>query len=400
MTGTGRRLGSPAAIVGYGMSPVERRSSRPLGVVAVETALAAIADAGLRKEDIDGFTTGAILPSAGGHAVSDGISIVSATWLAEHLGIRPRWASGFQGMGQLPGSVMLAVNALASGAADYVLVHRALANPVGRYHENSMAQAGGASQWTAPHGLWGPPAQIALPYNEYLQRYGATREEMGAVVVELRRNAARIPWAYWQDRPISLDDYMGARMIADPISILDCDIPVDGVAAFVLTRADRARDHPNRPVYVSGFGQGSPTALTSSTVWTLDEIREGGRVACERLWESSGLERGDVDLPQLYDGFSPFIYLWLEALGYCPEGEAHRFVQDGAISTSTGLPIASGGGALGCGRLHGLPQMLECYLQLSRRAGDRQLDDVRVGLACHSSPHFGGAIVYTADPCL
>ncbi len=386
---------SRVAIAGYGISTVARRSPRPLGVLAIETALQAIGDAGLTKDDIDGFTTGAILPAAGGQAVVDGVSIVSATWIAEHLGIRPRWVSGFQGFGQLPGSVMLAVNAIASGAADFVLMHRALSNPMGRYHENPMTRAAGPSQWTAPHGLWGPPAQIALPYNEYLQRYGATREEMATVVVELRRNAATIPWAYWRGMPITVDDYMNARIIADPISILDCDIPVDGVAAFVFTSAERARDLPHRPVYVRGFGQGSPITLTSGTVWTLDEIMAGGRVACERLWESSGLGVGDIDLPQLYDGFSPFIYLWLESLGYCPPGEAHNFVQDGAITTGSGLPIASGGGALGNGRLHGIPQMLECYLQLSGRAGERQLPGIEVGLACHSSPHYGGAVMYT-----
>lgn len=391
-------LRSQVAIVGYGMSGIARRSAKSLGALALETALAAISDAGLTKEDIDGFTTGSILPSAGGHAIVDGVSIVSAGWMAEYLGIRPRWASGFQGYGQLPGSVMLAVNAIASGAADYVLLHRALSNPTGRYHENPMVEAAGNAQWTAPQGLWGPPAQIALPYNEYMQRYGATREDMATVVVELRKNASRIPWAYWHDSPITVDDYVNAREIAQPISILDCDIPVDGVAAFVLTSAERARDLPHRPVYIRGFGQGSPTALTAGTVWTLDEIMEGGRVAAERLWESSGLDLADIDLPQLYDGFSPFIYLWLEALGYCPIGEAHNFVQGGAISTGTGLPIASGGGALGNGRLHGIPQMLECYLQLSRRARDRQLADIEVGLACHSSPHFGGAVIYTSSP--
>jgi acetyl-CoA acetyltransferase len=323
---------------------------------------------------------------------------VSAQWMAEHLGIRPRWASGFQGYGQLPGSVMLAVGAIASGAAEYVLVHRALANPAGRYHENPMAEAGGAAQWTAPQGLWGPPAHIALPYHEYMQRYGATREEMATVVVELRNNAARIPWAYWHDRPITVDDYLNARLIAEPISILDCDIPIDGVAAFVLTSAPRARDLPHQPVYVSGFGQGSPLALGRGTVWTLDEITQGGQLTAQRLWESSGLRLADIDLPQLYDGFSPLVYFWLEALGYCAPGEAHRFVQDGTITTGRGLPIASGGGALGNGRLHGIPQMLECYLQLSQRAGDRQLPHMNVALACHSSPHYGGAVLYTTQP--
>ena len=107
----------------------------------------------------------------------------------------------------------------------------------------------------------------------------------------------------------------------------------------------------------------------------------------------------DVDVPQLYDGFSPFVWFWLEALGFCPVGEAHRFVSDGGISVARGgLPALSGGGALGNGRMHGVPQMLECYLQLSQRAGDRQLPAANVGLACHSSPHWGGGVLYTAAP--
>jgi acetyl-CoA acetyltransferase len=220
---------------------------------------------------------------------------------------------------------------------------------------------------------------------------------MATVVVELRANAAKIPWAYWREMPITVDDYLGARPIADPICLLDCDIPVDGVAAWILTSAERARDLPNRPVYISGFGQGTPSAVRSPSIWTLDEIMEGGRITADQLWQSSRLTSSDIDLPQLYDGFSPFIYFWLEALGYCSVGEAHRFVQDGAIGTTGGLPIASGGGALGNGRMHGVPQLLECYLQLSRRAGDRQLDGMEVGLACHAQPHFGGAVICTSD---
>ena len=107
----------------------------------------------------------------------------------------------------------------------------------------------------------------------------------------------------------------------------------------------------------------------------------------------------DVDLPQVYDGFSPFVWFWLEALGFCPVGEAHSFVVDGGIDSDArkARPALSGGGALGNGRMHGVPQMLECYLQLSGRAGDRQRH-VEVGVACHASPHFGGAVVYTAVP--
>jgi acetyl-CoA acetyltransferase len=320
--------------------------------------------------------------------------------MAEHLGANPRYAAGFQGFGQIPGSVAMAVNALTSGAADYVLLHRALHNPrQGSYHGNPMTEAHGPMQWIAPQGYFGPLAMIALPYNEYLQRYGATREAMAAVVVEARKNGARIPWSYWHAQPLTAEEYLAAPLISDPICRYDCDIPVDGVATFVFTSAERARDLPNRPVYVSGYGFGAPHRPRLQQHWPLDDIMDVGKQTARRLWDSSGLGPRDIDLPQLYDGFSPFIWFWLEVLGLCPEGEAHRFVQDGGIDSDRkgALPVLSGGGAIGNGRMHGIPQMLECYLQLSGRAEERQRDGMHAGLACHSSPHFGGAVVYTNE---
>ncbi len=189
------------AIVGYAQSPVVRHADKPLGAIALDTARAAIADAGLEVAQIDGFTTGAIFPTAGAHTIEDGVSIVSANWMAEHLGVNARWASGFQGFGQIPGSVQLAVNAVASGAADFVLLHRALHNPIGKYHGNPMREARGSMQWMAPQGYFGPLAMIALPYNEYLQRYDASRDEMAAVVVEARKNGARIQQWSFSARP-------------------------------------------------------------------------------------------------------------------------------------------------------------------------------------------------------
>ena len=389
---------SQVAIAGYAQSPIERHADRALGAIAIDTALGAIADAGIAPEQVDGFVTGSLLPTAGGHSAIDGVSIVTANWMAEQLRINPRYCSGFQGYGQIPGAVMMAVNAVATGAADYVLMHRALHNPPGRYHENPMTEARGYTQWTAPQGYWGPLSTIALPYNEYLQRYGASRDAMATVVTEARANGARIPWSYWHDRPITPQDYLDARVISDPIGILDCDIPVDGVAAFLFTTAERARDLPNPPVYVAGYAQGSPSIPRLPSHWPLDDIMDAGFAVAQRLWDHSGLSRADIDLPQLYDGFSPFIYFWLESLGFCDVGEAHQFVQDGRIATDGGLPILSGGGAIGNGRMHGVPQMLECYLQLSGRAGPRQLPDMSVGLACHSSPHFGGAVLYASQP--
>lgn len=395
------RLGASnrVAIAGYAHSPVVRRGERPLGAVTIDTARAAIADAGLAPAQVDGVVTAALFPTAGAHAVEDGVSTVTAAWLAEHLGTEPRYVAGFQGVGQIPGAVELAVNAIAAGAADHVLLYRALHNPPGAYHANPMTEAAGARQWTVPQGFFGPLAMIALPYNEYLQRYGASREAMAAVLVEARKNGARIPWSYWYGRPLTAGEYLAEPAIVDPVCRLDCDIPVEGVAAFVLTSAERARDLPHRPVYVSGYARAVPRARRLPLHWPLDDIMGVGGTLAARLWESAGVKPSEVDLPQVYDGFSPFVWFWLETLGLCPVGEAHRFTQDGRIDSDRpgGLPVLSGGGALGNGRMHGVPQMLECYLQLSGRAGDRQRPRATIGVACQSSPHYGGAVVYSSE---
>ncbi len=387
------------AVVGYAHSPIVKSFGRPLGAVAVDVARDAIADAGLRVDQVDGFTASARMPTAGDHATVDGVTMVTPNWLAAQLGVNPRYASGFQGYGQLPGSVALAVNALATGAADHVVVHRALHNPAGSYHRTGRLEARGEMQWTMPQGYFGPLAMIGLPANEYFQRHGATREDLGAIVVEARKNGARLPWSVWHDRPLDLDGYLDAPLLVDPICRFDCDMPVDGVAAFVLTTAERARDLPHRPVYVAGYASGAPTRHRVPLHWPLDDIYDIGMETARRLWSRAGVGPADVDLPQLYDGFSPFVWFWLEVLGFCPVGEAHRFVADGGIDSDTpgALPVLSSGGALGNGRMHGVPQMLECYLQLSGRAGARQRE-AAIGVACHASPHFGGAVVYSAQP--
>jgi acetyl-CoA acetyltransferase len=384
------------AIVGYAHSAIERNGSRSLGALTVDTARRAISDAGLRPEEIDGFVTAPLFPTLGSHAVVDGVSIVTANWLARHLQANAGFTAELQG--QLPGSVAMAVNAIASGAADFVLLHRALHNPRGRYHQSDVHAASGIQQWSIPQGFFGPIAAIALAYTEYLERYGARRETMAAVVVEARKNGSRVPWSYWYRKPLTVDEYLAAPFVHDPIRRYDCDIPVDGVAAFVLTSAERARDLPHAPVFISGYATGAPRRHRLPLHWPLDDIMSVGQETALRLFKGAGVAPSEIDLPQVYDGFSPLVYFWLEALGLCPTGEAHRLVQEGGIDSDNpkALPVLSGGGALGNGRMHGTPQMLECYLQLSRRAGPRQREGASIALACQGIPHAGGLVLYSA----
>ena len=369
------------AIVGYAHSQVLRHADRTLGVQAVETARAAIADAGLHLEQIDGFVSSSLLPSAGGQAAEDGVSTVSSAWLAQHLGAEPRYVAGFDGIGQITGSVGIAVNAVASGAADYVLFTAPCITPA-EYHANPMRQAHGPMQWTAPQGF-GPLAMIALPYNEYLQRFGARRESMAAVVVEARKNGARIPWSFWHDRPLTQTNTCRRQCFSTRSAVTTATSRSTGVAAFVFTSAERAKDLPHRrctsPVRRRHACPAAVFRCTGRSTTSSTEVRRRlggcGRTRASRRRRS--IYRRCTTASRRLCGCG-----W-RCSGFCRPGEAHRFVESGGIDSDRpdALPALSGGGALGNGRMHGIPQMLECYLQLARRAGDRQRDHATIGLA-------------------
>jgi acetyl-CoA acetyltransferase len=386
------------AIAGYAQSPILRRSPMALGAIALQTAEAAIADAGLKIADIDGFVSTPLFPTLGSHAAQDGVSFVSAHWLAQHLGIVPPYACSLQG--QVPGALATAVNAVASGAAKYVLVHRALHNPPGSYHRNERREVGGLDQWGAPQGHFGPIAAIAMAYNEYVQRYGVGDDALAPVVMEARKNGARIPWSYWANKPLSAEDYRKSPFINDPIRMYDCDIPVDGVTAFILCSAARARDLPHRPAYVTAYAESLPSRQRIPSLWPLDDIMAGGETLLSQLWDRAGVAPRSVDYPQLYDGFSPLVLFWMELLGLCPRGEAWRMAAEGGIDSDRpdAVPVLASGGALGNGRMHGTPQVLECYLQLAGRAGERQREGLSLALACQGIPNIGGVTLFSSEP--
>ena len=209
---------------------------------------------------------------------------------------------------------------------------------------------------------------IGMAANEYLQRYGATREALAAVVVEARKNGARIPWSYWHDRPLTFDEYLAAPMISDPICRFDCDIPVDGVATFVLTTAERARDLPHRPCTSPATRAGAPTQAGCPVHWPLDDIlrrrARGGPAAVGQRRGGPGRGRPAAALRRVL-ALRVVLARGARVLSRrrSPPVRARRRDRQRAPGA---LPALSGGGALGNGRMHGVPQMLECYLQLSR----------------------------------
>lgn len=389
------------AIVGAGVTKAVRHSDRPVGALAVEASQAAIADSGLEPSDIDGVACGTSLPAySTGRALRAGFDFVDSAFLAEHLGLQPVWSIDD---GSFPPALAYAVYAVASGAAKCVLVNRTLHNPPGRYNSFAGLGAEGRQQWGAPYGFVAPSSMIAMPYMEYQQRFGARREDMATLVLQTRRNVQAIPNAYWYGKELTLDDYMSSRVISEPMCLFDNDIPVDGGGSFIVTSAERARDLRHRPVYVTACARVRkqlPSVILPGSHGRLDDYYESGHDVASRLWARSGWRPEDVRVVQLYDGFTPLVWFWLEVLGFCPRGEAWRFVQDGAISADGPFPLNSGGGNQGWGRLHGVPHVLECYLQLSGRAGSRQTPGAETAISTYATPavDIGTVFLYSSDP--
>ena len=262
------------AIVGVGYSKVERRSPHTLGQLAVSACTAALDDAGLKGADIDGVSNYPT-PSGPFGVVVDGIHVVGVEYISQAMGLdNLRWSCSITG-GTVSAALVQAVHALTAGACNYVLVWRAMHNPVGVFGRISQPLVGGSGQFTAPWGFGHNVIRFALPYSRYMARYGARREHLATFMVRNRANAADNPDAVFFRRPITLDEYLESPMIAEPLSLLDCDMPVDGCGALVLTTADRARDLKQQPVYVTGAASLGLSTRRSINV-TLENMMESG----------------------------------------------------------------------------------------------------------------------------
>lgn len=373
------------AVAGVGYSPLERRSDRTLAALTLQACDAALEDAGLRRRDLDGIATSPSMPRYGGRkGVDEGIDIVTPWYLADLLGIAPSlgWIGSTNGM--VTQSLIDGALAIIGGLCDHVLVYRALHVPEGRYVNFESPQAVGGDQYLAPYGFSMPPAWAAVVLRRYFELYGYDRRDFAHYIANNRANAQRNSNAYWRDRPMSEADYLAARMIADPLSILDCDIPVDGCCAIILTSADRARHLRRPPALLTGFAA-SAYQGAGGTPMNLEDMWTGARDLGQRLWQATGLAPADIDAAQLYDGFSVLVLTWLEGMGFCHQGEGLAFLRDGHGDIGGKLPINTGGGALGEGRLHGMTQIAEAVMQVTDRAKGRQVPGAARSLATISN---------------
>ena len=391
------RFEHKVVLSGSGRSAVGRRlGQHPLALVhsAVHRALD---DAGLTIGDIDGLATApGSLPGPPMGMNAGGISD-----LVELLGVKPTWfTSSPETMGHA-GPIIDGALAVAAGLCRHVVVVRGTwesthADLLRQGKLPPPASAGrvtGRAEWQSPFGAMSPANWIAMQASNHMSTYGTTREQLGALALNARANAGRNPGAIYRE-PMTMDDYLSARMVSWPFGLYDCDIPCDGAVAFIVSAAETAPDIAE-PVRIEAVG----TAMTERFSWDQGTMVHEPMVAgpAAHVWQRTDLTTDDVDVAQLYDGFTFNCLSWLEALGFCGQGEGGPFVEGGArIALDGELPLNTGGGQLSEGRLHGFGLIEEAMIQLRGRGGDRQVGgNPEVSLVSTGGGHPGGVLLLT-----
>jgi acetyl-CoA acetyltransferase len=379
------------ALTGIGMSEIGRRLMRPPLSLTVDACEAAIADAGLTIADIDGLST----YPGGGNVGPFGEGGVTA--LESALGIRPTWHNGGIETFGPAGSLIAAMLAVAGGLARHVLCFRTLWEATFNelMKQGKIAPMSRTDAWFFPFGAVSAAHTLAQNAQRHFHRYGTSRETLGWIALNQRANAALNPTAIYR-KPLTMEDYLDARMITTPFGLYDCDVPCDGAIAVIVSRIDAARDMAKPPVLVEAVGTQIIERLDWDQSTLTHEPQSLGQAA--HMWTRTSLRPEDVDVAELYDGFTINCLSWIEALGFCGIGEAKDFLDGGNNIARDGvLPLNTHGGQLSHGRTHGMGLVHEAVTQLRGEAGDRQVKSARVGVVSSGGLTPSGAILLRAD---
>jgi acetyl-CoA acetyltransferase len=288
--------------------------------------------------------------------------------------------------------------AVAAGLARHVLVYRTVSEATAAADTGRLGIGAGSRDmrgfgaWLIPFGAMSAGNWIACMAVRHMYEFGTTREQLGAIAMTARRNAALNPASIYRD-PMTLDGYLGARMVSWPFGLYDCDAPCDGSTAVIVSSADAARDLPKPAVRVNAVG----TAMRSRPSWDQweDLTTMASRDAARQMWARTDLKPSDVDTAQLSDGFSFLALAWIEALGFCGKGEGGPFCASGAIALDGALPLNTWGGQLSGGRLHGFGFLAEAIRQLRGECGPRQVKDCEVAVVANGGGPIAGCMLLT-----
>ena len=380
--------GKNVAIVGVAESDWGDIPDKTIFELHAQAAQRALDDAGLKKSDIDGFF------SAGG------VSGMHALEMPEYLGLKPRFVDSTLTGGSLwEVMVQHAALALEARKCNYALL--VYASTPKSDVRNKLRAADAALSPRGPAAFevpFGPTliSKYGLAARRHMHQYGTTMEQLAAIAVSTRKNATRNPKAIMRT-PITVQDVLNSKMVADPLHLLDCCLRNDGGGAIILTRAELARNSPKKPVWVIGSGSAN-SHLTMSQMddLTLSPAREAGRIA----FGEAGITVKDVDTLQAYDSFTITVLLTLEALGFCKPGEGGAFVEDGKLAWDGALPTNTDGGGLSSNHpgMRGLFLLIEGTRQL-RGESTAQAKDPKIAV-CNGTGGFlshCGTVVLAKD---
>lgn len=384
------------AIAGIGATDFSKSSGRSDLTLAIQASRAALDDAGLTPADVDGI-------------VRCDMDLVRPSALAEGLGLDNMtfWAETGPGGVAPCAMVGLAIGAILSGQATTVLAFRSLNGRSGNRY-GSFAGTGGPEvvgghgtydELYGPWGLLTPGQTFALMARRHMLQYGTTAEQLGHIPLVCRARANENPAAQMHGRPLTMDDYLGAREISTPLRLFDFCLETDGACAVVVTTAERARDLQQPPVLVSAVAQASGSEIQAGTMFPVltrsSIIETPAAVVAPILYERAGLGPSDVDVAQLYDCFSITALLQLEDYGFCPRGEGGPFAASGALDLDGSLPINTGGGHLSEGYIHGMNHIVEGVRQI-RGTSTGQVDGAEVCLVTSAPPPGTSAMILRA----
>ena len=381
------QLGREVAIVGVGYSRLSRGDDPDPRKLTYDASLDALADAGLAATEVDGIY----------HFFHEVGESPPSAWLQRQLGIPNLngyldFSNGPSGMGP----PMVAAMAVAAGICEVALAYRTLPQRQGNNARVTMSnEVSGPRQFTDVYGHGaGILANYALKKRRRMAELGVSAEEFGLIAINARRWAALNQRALFRT-PITMDEYLSSRVIVDPLLLYDCDYPINGSCALLITTAERAGDLRHKPVWFDAMAWGTGAGADLNF---MDDYLYGGSIDCSRrLWSRSQFSPADVDTAALYDGFTQLPISWIEALGICGIGEFGSWVRGGeTIGPGGSMPLNTSGGMLAEGRLQGIGLVAEAVVQLRGEAGGRQVPGAQVAVVAGGGSHECGAhILYT-----
>ena len=379
-------------MVGVGLSDGPKTPEMTGLMLEAQSFRRALDDAGLETADIEGLA-------------SAGYGGMHEVMLAEYLGLTPQWLDSTScGGSSFEFHALHAYRAIEAGDVDTVAIV---------YGNNELSAAGrslgtgrsGGGGMALPHPMsYELPTGLtlvggyAMAAQRHMYQYGTTSEQLASISVQMREHAGRNPNAMYRD-PITVDDVLGSKLVADPLHKFDCCVVSDGGCAIILTTEDRARDLPHRPVYIRGAAAG----MTHHSIQGMPDLTVTvGAVTGPKAFAAAGITAADVDTFQMYDSFTYTVLVCLEDLGFAPKGEGGPFVESGALRLGGALPTNTDGGGLSATHpgMRGLFLLCEATRQLRGEAGDSQVEGAEIAVAHGSGGWLSsmGTVVLGTEP--